>query len=147
MLAALAVTLTLAAGSLWLGVAPSGDFSALLAQAINSREPSNSSAKPAIAVLPFQNQNTDQERDYFADGMTQDIINALGRFSALTVISWNAVFPYKNKPANPGEIARSLAVRIRWRAAYARLAIACVSPHSSSTRMAACFGQPASTRR
>ena len=50
-------------------------------------------------------------RDYFADGLTQDIINALGRFSALTVMSWNAVFPYKGKPANPGEIARSLAVR------------------------------------
>ena len=62
-------------------------------------------------MLPFQNQNTDPERDYFADGLTQDIINALGRFSALTVISWNAVFPYKNKPASPGEIARSLAVR------------------------------------
>ena len=43
--------------------------------------------------------------------MTQDVINALGRFSGLTVMSWNAVFPYKGKPANPGEIGRSLGVR------------------------------------
>jgi tetratricopeptide (TPR) repeat protein len=43
--------------------------------------------------------------------LTQDFINALGRFSELTVMSWNAVLPYKGKPARPGEIARVLAVR------------------------------------
>jgi TolB-like protein/DNA-binding winged helix-turn-helix (wHTH) protein/cytochrome c-type biogenesis protein CcmH/NrfG len=68
-------------------------------------------AKPAIAVLPFLNQSDESAREYFAEGLTQDIINALGRFSALTVMSWNAVFPYKGKPASPGEIARKLAVR------------------------------------
>jgi len=69
------------------------------------------SAKPAIAILPLANQNDDSAREYFADGLTQDIINALGRFPELTVMSWNAVFPYKGKPENPVEIARSLAVR------------------------------------
>jgi TolB-like protein/DNA-binding winged helix-turn-helix (wHTH) protein/cytochrome c-type biogenesis protein CcmH/NrfG len=68
-------------------------------------------AKPAIAVLPFVNQNGDSNRDYFSDGLTQDIINALGRFPELTVMSWNAVFPYKDKPASPAEIAHALAVR------------------------------------
>ena len=68
-------------------------------------------AKPAIAVLPLVNQSDEATRDYFADGLTQDIINALGRFSSLTVMSWNAVQPYKGKPANPAEIARNLAVR------------------------------------
>ena len=68
-------------------------------------------AKPAIAVLPLVNQNDDSAREYFADGLTQDIINALGRFPELTVMSWNAVFPYKNRPENPGEISRRLAVR------------------------------------
>ncbi|MBB2720230.1 UNVERIFIED_ORG: TolB-like protein [Rhizobium etli] len=42
--------------------------------------------------------------------MTQDIINALGRFSALTVMSWNAVAPYKGKPASPEDIGHGLAV-------------------------------------
>lgn len=68
-------------------------------------------AKPAIAILPFVNQSDDSTREYFADGLTQDIINALGRFPELTVMSWNAIFPYKGRPAKPAEIARSLAVR------------------------------------
>jgi len=68
-------------------------------------------AKPAIAILPLANQSDGSAREYFADGLTQDIINALGRFPELTVMSWNAVFPYKGRPATPGEIARSLAVR------------------------------------
>lgn len=67
-------------------------------------------AKPAIAVLPLVHQRDDVAREYFADGLTQDIINGLGRFSELTVMSWNAVFPYKGKPASPGQIARDLAV-------------------------------------
>ena len=68
-------------------------------------------AKPAIAVLPFQNQGDDPAREYLADGLTQDIINSLGRFSALTVMSWNAVAPTKATAVRPGEIARVLAVR------------------------------------
>jgi TolB-like protein/cytochrome c-type biogenesis protein CcmH/NrfG len=67
--------------------------------------------KAAIAILPFLNQSDDQARDYFADGLTQDIINALGRFSALTVMSWNAVLPYKGRPSSPGEMGRLLGVR------------------------------------
>jgi adenylate cyclase len=68
-------------------------------------------AKPAIAILPLANRGDDASREYFADGMTQDIINALGRFRGLTVMSWNAVLPYKMKPESPREIARKLAVR------------------------------------
>jgi TolB-like protein/DNA-binding winged helix-turn-helix (wHTH) protein/cytochrome c-type biogenesis protein CcmH/NrfG len=102
--AALAVAALLAAGALWTG----------LASVRSGGQPAKSveaATKPAIAVLPFVNQSDDATREYFADGVTQDIINALGRFSALTVMSWNAVFPYKGKPAIPGEIARGLAVR------------------------------------
>ena len=69
------------------------------------------SARPSIAVLPFQNQGDDPAREYLADGLTQDVINSLGRFSALTVMSWNAVAPYKGAAVRPGEIARVLAVR------------------------------------
>ncbi|HMM89804.1 winged helix-turn-helix domain-containing protein [Bradyrhizobium sp.] len=68
-------------------------------------------AKPAIAVLPLVNLGSDSSRDYFADGLTQDIINALGRFRGLTVMSWNAVLPYKANPVSPAEMARKLAVR------------------------------------
>jgi adenylate cyclase len=67
--------------------------------------------KPAIAILPFANNNVDSARVYLVDGLTQDIINALGRFSALTVMSWNAVLPYKEKVESPSDISRALAVR------------------------------------
>ena len=67
--------------------------------------------KPAIAILPFVNQSDDAAREYFADGLTQDIINALGRFSELTVMSWNAVLPYKARPASHARSLASLAVR------------------------------------
>jgi adenylate cyclase len=76
-----------------------------------STKAAEASAKPAIAILPLVNRGDDASREYFADGLTQDIINALGRFRGLTVMSWNAVVPYKAKPESPGEVARKLAVR------------------------------------
>ena len=66
---------------------------------------------PTIAILPFRDQSDDPTRAYFADGLTQDIISALGRFSELTVMSWNAVSPYRGPPESPREIARSMGVR------------------------------------
>src|SRR5579871_1815295 len=73
--------------------------------------PSETAARPAIAILPFLNQGDDSSRDYFADGLTQDLIAALGRFPDLTVMSWNAVSAYRRASATPGEIARRLGVR------------------------------------
>ena len=74
---------------------------------------------------PFVNQSDDSAREYFADGLTQDIINALGRFSELTVMSWNAVFPYKGRPASPGRSPAVSRCAIRSKAASARPATAC----------------------
>jgi TolB-like protein/DNA-binding winged helix-turn-helix (wHTH) protein/cytochrome c-type biogenesis protein CcmH/NrfG len=101
----------LAAGVLWSGVGSEWKFPNVLGYGDRSATKSPViGAKPAIAVLPLVNQSDDSNREYFADGLTQDIINALGRFSALTVISWNGVFPYKGKPASPEQIGRDLAV-------------------------------------
>jgi TolB-like protein len=111
LLAAMAVTIVLAVTLVWLRVTSEWTFSDSLPTRSQFTRNIPLGARPAIAVLPFQNQNTDAERDYFVNGLTQDIINALGRFSALTVMSWNAVSPYKDQPARPGEIARNLAVR------------------------------------
>jgi TolB-like protein/DNA-binding winged helix-turn-helix (wHTH) protein len=68
-------------------------------------------ARPAIAILPFQDLSDDVTREHLADGLTQDLINSLGRFSGLTVMSWNAVARYKGTKAQPGEVSSSLAVR------------------------------------
>ena len=68
-------------------------------------------ARATIAVLPFANQSGDPKRDYYSDGVTEDIINALGRFSGLMVISNNAVQAYKGRAATPDQIGRELGVR------------------------------------
>lgn len=78
---------------------------------LGSPRPSETAARPTIALLPFLNQGADSSRDYFADGLTQDLITALGRFPDLTVMSWNAVSAYRRASATPGEIARRLGVR------------------------------------
>ena len=49
--------------------------------------------------------------DYFADGLTEDVISALGRFSELVVRSRNAVFAYKGKTPRPEDVGRDLDVR------------------------------------
>jgi TolB-like protein/DNA-binding winged helix-turn-helix (wHTH) protein/cytochrome c-type biogenesis protein CcmH/NrfG len=97
--ASLALGVMLGLGALWFG---SDDR-----LATRGRVPG---AQPAIAVLAFVDHSDEPGREYFADGLTQDIINALGRFSALTVVSWNAVLPYKNKPSRPEEVGRRLGV-------------------------------------
>src|SRR5262250_418829 len=48
--------------------------------------------KPSIAVLPFQNMSGDAEQEYFADGITEEIITALSRFRQLFVIARNSTF-------------------------------------------------------
>jgi adenylate cyclase len=111
-LALFGLAMVLGAGVLWSGIGADWKFLNALGYGVSS-EIQNPviEAKPAIAVLPFLNQSDEPGRDYFADGLTQDVINALGRFSALTVMSWNAVFPYKGKPTTPKEIGRNLVVR------------------------------------
>jgi len=96
-------------------IAPLALFAAFVAiWFVTSREGEPESADtqhPAVAILPFHDQGEDAAREYFADGLSQDLIEALGRFPELTVMSWNAVSIYKGAVAQPGEIARVLDVR------------------------------------
>ena len=66
---------------------------------------------PSIAVLPFQNLSDDPGQEYFSDGITNDIITDLSRFSNLFVIASNSVFTYKGKAVNVKEVGRDLGVR------------------------------------
>ena len=75
------------------------------------KPPGISDSRAAIAVLPFANQSAGDKRDYFSDGITEDIINALGRFSGVMVIARNAVQEYKGRNASRDEISRELGVR------------------------------------
>ncbi len=67
--------------------------------------------KPSIAVLPFTNMSGDPEQEYFADGITEDIITELARFSGLFVIARNSTFSYKGQVIDVRRIARELGVR------------------------------------
>ena len=66
--------------------------------------------KPSIAVLPFVNMSGDPEQEYFADGLTEDIITALSHFSGLTVIARTSSFPYKGQKVDTKRVAKELSV-------------------------------------
>ena len=66
--------------------------------------------RASIAVLPFANLS-DQTQDYFADGITDNLITDLARLSKFDVISENSVFAYKDKPHVLADIRRDLGVR------------------------------------
>jgi len=68
-------------------------------------------AKPSIAVLPFSNISDDPEQEYFADGITEDLITALSQFRSLFVIARNSSFVFKSKAVGAKQIARELGVR------------------------------------
>jgi TolB-like protein/tetratricopeptide (TPR) repeat protein len=64
----------------------------------------------SIAILPLKNLSGDPAQEYFADGMTEELINDLGQVSKLRVISLTSAMSYKGTRKNLPEIARELAV-------------------------------------
>jgi adenylate cyclase len=66
--------------------------------------------KRRIAVMPFTNISPDPKDEYFADGMTEELISTLSRIGELKVISRTSVMHYKGTSKNVGEIARELKV-------------------------------------
>ena len=67
--------------------------------------------KPSIAVLPFVNMSNDPEQEYFADGMTEDLITDISKVSGMFVIARNSVFNYKGKTVKIQHVAEELGVR------------------------------------
>ena len=67
--------------------------------------------RPSIAVLPFANMSGDSEQEYFADGISEEIITGLSRLRWLFVIARNSSFTYKGKAVDIKRVARELGVR------------------------------------
>lgn len=67
--------------------------------------------RPSIAVLPFVNMSGDPEQEYFADGISEDIITGLSKLRWFFVIARNSSFTYKSKAVDVKRVARELGVR------------------------------------
>ena len=67
--------------------------------------------KPSLAVLPFVNMSGDAEQEYFADGMTEDVITLLSTVPELFVIARNSTFAYKGQSPDVRKVAEELGVR------------------------------------
>jgi TolB-like protein/Tfp pilus assembly protein PilF len=67
--------------------------------------------KPSLAVMPFVNMSGDPDQEFFADGMTEDIITTLSRYRWFFVIDRNSSFTYKGHAIDAKKISRELGVR------------------------------------
>jgi adenylate cyclase len=73
--------------------------------------PARLAGRPSVAVLPFKNLSDDPNQEYFSDGITEDVITALGRFSNLLVLAKSASFQFKGRDLSPAEVGRLLDAR------------------------------------
>jgi adenylate cyclase len=67
--------------------------------------------RPSIAVLPFTNRSGDPQQDYFADGLAEDLITSLSKFTGLFVIARHSAFRYRGTDLDVRQIGRELGVR------------------------------------
>ena len=67
--------------------------------------------RPSIAVLPFANMSEEADQEYFADGISEDLITGLARIHWLFVIARNSCFVYKDRAVDVKQVARELGVR------------------------------------
>lgn len=86
---------------------------------LGSREESSSAdtpvegfgARPAIAVLPFQNLSSDPEQEFLADGIVEDLTTRLAAWRWFPVIARNSTFAYKGQQVDVKEVSRALGAR------------------------------------
>ncbi len=89
-------------------VTPEGQAASAPAAATRPLAPPD---KPSLAVLPFTNMSGDPEQEYFADGITEDIITDVSKLSGLFVIARNSSFTFKKQNVDVKEVGRKLGVR------------------------------------
>ena len=92
-------------------VAPIAGRAAAPSKATAETTPPPLPERPSVAVLPFQNMSGDPEQEYFADGISVDIITELTRFRSLFVIARNSSFSYKGKTTDVRQVGKELGVR------------------------------------
>ncbi|HZJ00461.1 MAG TPA: protein kinase [Gemmatimonadaceae bacterium] len=89
-----------------------GDFAKALADAVPAEISDDAEeTRQSIAVLPFSNMSADPENEFFADGIAEEIINALTKIQALDVVSRGSAFAFKQRSEDVSEIGKKLNVR------------------------------------
>ena len=81
-----------------------------LIESPRAREDTETALSASLVVLPFANLNGNPEDNYLSNGITEDIITELSRFSELRVIARHSSFHYKGKVVVPGQVGRELGV-------------------------------------
>lgn len=74
------------------------------------RGPTQTIPAKSVAVLPFANESGDKDQQYFSDGLSDDLINALSQFDGLKVISRNSAFQFRNSKDSAAKIGKALGV-------------------------------------
>ena len=92
---------------------PTGSYAPLMQTREEAAVPAKAgtTVDNAIAVLPFTNLSSEQENEYFSDGLTEELINALTKVEGLRVVAWSSAFQLKGKPRDMRKIAEQLGVR------------------------------------
>ncbi|MEH6638854.1 MAG: hypothetical protein V7717_06250 [Porticoccaceae bacterium] len=90
--------------------APTANTTPVVTQDFLDTPPPLITDKPSIAVLPFVNMSSDSEQEFFADGMTEDIITGLSCDNRLFVIARNSTFAYKGQSPDIRAVGKELGV-------------------------------------
>ncbi len=90
-----------------------GEFAKALAEAAGAADAATAGdgSRPSTAILPSENMSADPENEFFADGIAEEIINALTKVRALDVVSRSSAFAFKKRTEDVTEIGRKLNVR------------------------------------
>jgi TolB-like protein/Tfp pilus assembly protein PilF/predicted Ser/Thr protein kinase len=103
-----AAVLATLGGAFWLGREP--EPAASPAEATDSREAPAPARAPSIAVLPFVDMSPDRDQEYFADGLAEELLNALAQIPELRVAARTSSFQFKGKTGDVAQIGRQLNV-------------------------------------
>ena len=99
-------------GGEWIVTVPRVGYRLIRGVAPRTNDTENGGLKlPSVIVLPFQNLSGDASQDYFADGVVEDLIMALSRFSAFVVLARHSSFSYKGRDIDVRELQRDLGIR------------------------------------
>ena len=81
-----------------------------MTRALDGGTTADQQAVPSIAVLPFTNMSTDPENEFFAEGISEEILNTLGQVEGLRVAARGSAFSFKGRHVDPREVAQKLHV-------------------------------------